>query len=145
MVPWLIAEFRPGWSDDLTSWRTEIHRTGELSQKVHICRLTPREEGTLHHKCEITPQQIQELERLVAVIDYAAVAKALSKDVISDAAYIEIIVNASAATRIQGSILGWDLVPQENPLTFNRAMANALRLWQAIDRLSPHRLNSALQ
>ena len=140
MASWLTVDFHPGFSEDLTSWQTEIDRSGQLLQTVNIRRFSPYEERKEFHSCELTPQQMQELEELILAIDFASIREASKKFGIDDAALIHIVVDGSSEKTVSGALMWWDYAQKKDKTIFCSAVPDALRLWRAIDRLSPHKL-----
>jgi hypothetical protein len=139
-MPWLTVDFHPGFAEDLTSWGTEIERDGRLRQSVRICRYAPRESRTEQHEAVLSPDQIAELERLIAATDFTAVAAASKRVCIDDAEHIYIRVEGSPEWVISAPLLFWHLLQRRDKSLSCPALADAIRLWQAIDRVSPHRL-----
>ena len=139
-MAWLTIEYHPGFAEDLTSWRTEIGRDGSLSQVVRVSRFSPREQGTEHFKATLSPERVDELERLVAATDFAAVTAASKRFIIDDAEHISISVEGAPEQVISAPLLSWQHLAKRDKALSCAALADAIRLWQAIDKVSPHQL-----
>jgi hypothetical protein len=139
-MPWLRVDFYPGFAEDLTSWHTEIDRDGRLRQTVRICRFAPREKRTEQHAMSLTVEQLADLERLVAATDFAAVVAGSKRFTMDDAEHIHIEVEGAPGSRLSAPLLSWDHLQKRDRSLACPALADAVRLWQMIDRISPHRL-----
>jgi hypothetical protein len=139
-MSWLTVEYHPGFAEDLTSWRTEIDRDGSLSQQVRISRFSPREQRMEHHEATLSPERIDELKRLVAATDFAAVTAASRRFTIDDAEHISIRVEGAPEQVISAPLLFWQHLAKRDKALSCPALADAICLWQAIDRVSPHKL-----
>lgn len=139
-MPWLTVHYHPGFAEDLTSWETEIHRDGSLMQTVHICRFMPHEERTEQHQSLLTAVEVAELERLVAATDFTAIVAAMEEFCVTDVESISIQVEGSQQQILHAPLLFWHLMQKLDKSYECPAVADAIRLWQAVDRCSPHRL-----
>jgi hypothetical protein len=139
-MPWLFVSRLPGFAEDLTSWDTEIERDGRLRQTVRICRFTPYQKRTERHETQLAPDQIAELERLIAATDFSAVAVASKRVCVDDVELMHIRVEGPPAPVISAPLPFLDYLQRRDKSLACPAVTDALRLWKAVDRLSPHRL-----
>jgi hypothetical protein len=140
-MAWLTIEFHPGFAEDLTSWRTEIHRDGSLSQVVQVNRFSPREQRTTRHDVTLSPERVAELERLVDATDFAALTAASRGFTVDDAEHISIRIEGSPERVIGAPLLLWQYLASRDEAPACPALEDAIRLWQAIERASPHKLS----
>jgi hypothetical protein len=139
-MPWLTVSYHPGFAEDLTSWETEVERDGRLRQSVRICRYSPNEKRNEQHESRLSADQVAELERLVAATDFLAVSTAAKRVCIDDAEHIDIKVDGPPEQVISAPLLFWHHLQKRDKSLACPALADAMRLWQSIDRLSPHSL-----
>lgn len=140
-MAWLSVYYHPGFAEDLTSWETEIEQDGRLRQSVRICRFSPYEKRTERHEAHLSASEVMELERLIAATDFLAVAAAAKSVCVDDAEHIHIKVGGPTKRDINAPLLFWNYQQKRDESVACPALADAIRLWQAIDRLSPHKLN----
>jgi hypothetical protein len=138
-MPWISVNYRPGFSYDLTSWRTEIELDGRLSQIVDVTRLSPPGRRTVEHQAQLSPEQVSELDLLASATDFAALEAASRRHAIDDAEQITIAVErCGTIRRFSAPLLWWSFAQRRGDLLLPE-LAPAVALWEAIDRVSPHR------
>lgn len=139
-MPWLNVRYHPGFAEDLTSWITTIERTGKLVQRVDSWP----ERRTLEHRSRLSADQVVQLERLVAAVDFGELANRERRGAVP-----EDVGSIAVSVKHAGTVLEFDV-----PLLYwvwARASGRetdlpkfdfdpALRLWAAVNRHSPHKL-----
>ena len=140
-MSWLNVRYHPGFAEDLTSWTTSIERNGKLVQRVEAWP----ERRSIEHRSRLTNDQVAELEHLVVGVDFGELAKSGSAGSVPDD-----MGSVGVSVKHDGPVLEFDL-----PLMYwSWARANgrqtelpafdidpALRLWAAINRCSPLKLD----
>jgi hypothetical protein len=141
-IPWITVNYHPGFAEDLTSWKTCIEVDGSLSQTVHICRFAPREERTEGFSTRLSPEQISELGRLIAATDFNAITEAARSFVIDDAEHCSVTVqHGDTVSHFDASLQWWSLAQQQGSVP-RFDLSPALRLWHALDAISPYGLHT---
>ena len=107
---------------------------------VRVNRFSPREERTDHHQATLPPERVDELARLVDATDFTAVTAASRRFAVLDAEHIDIRVEGSPERVISAPLLFWQHLAGRDEAPACPALADAIRLWQAIDQASPHKL-----
>lgn len=137
-MSWLIVTYRPGFQEDLTSWRMQIQPDGRLWQKVDVKRFSPPEQGTLEHHDRISNEKLSELRQLVSAIDFEAVEELARAQVIDDAEEISFEVHeADGVRRFSAHLEWWDFGVQRGELLTHEQMG-VLALWRAVLGCSPY-------
>jgi hypothetical protein len=141
-MPWITVNYHPGFSEDLTSWKTCIESDGSLSQAVHVCRFAPREERTERFTAQLSPEQVSELRHLIASTDFAAITEAARSFVIDDAEHCSVTVQQGDAVSHFEASLQWWLLAQKQGSVPHFDLSSALRLWHTLDAMSPYGLHT---
>ncbi len=137
-VPWIFVRCLPAFSEDLTSWRTEILRDGRLTQVVEICRFAPAEEDRREeYATRLSPQQVRDLERMIASTDLAKCEYLMVE--IDDAEIMHWEIEAGGEIFCMSApLFALDFHRRRRGLPADPKVASALRLWNAVDMLSPY-------
>lgn len=139
-MAWIRIEYHPGFAEDLTSWKTEIERDGRLSQNVRVSRFMPREQRSEFHQLQLSNEAIIELEQLIDATDFDKVAAIGQGFGVDDAEEICICVEqGERLVKVSGALFWWQWDLQKESSDQLQFVDAAVRLWNAIDRLSPHR------
>src|SRR2546423_1117852 len=128
-MPWITVNYHPGFAEDLTSWKTCIEADGALSQTVHVCRFTPREERTERFSAQLLPEQVAELRCLIAATDFNAITEAARSFVIDDAEHCSVTVQQGDTISHFDASLEWWPVAQKRGSVPQFDLSSALRLW----------------
>jgi|SRR5688572_17992787 len=138
-MSWLEVRYLPGFAEDLTSWITTVERKGKLVQRVDSWS----ERRTLEHRSRLSEDQVIELERLIGAVDFGEVANrerhgavpdgmgSVAVSVKQDGGVLEF--DAPLLYWVWARIKGYQTLPEFD-------FDPALRLWEAVDRYSPHKL-----
>jgi hypothetical protein len=141
-MPWIIVNYHPGFAMDLTSWKTCIEADGSLSETVHVCRFEPREECTERFSTQLLPEQISELRCLIAATDFNAITEAARSFVIDDAEHCSVTVEqGGTVSHFEASLQWWSFAQKQGSVP-QFDLSPALRLWHALDTISPHGLHT---
>jgi hypothetical protein len=141
-MPWIAVNYHPGFAEDLTSWKTCIEADGSLSQTVQVCRFAPREERTEQFCAQLSSEQISELRRLVASTDFSAITEAARGFVIDDAEHCSVKVQqGDTISHFEASLKWWSFAQQQGSVP-QFDLSPALRLWHALDTVSPYGLHT---
>jgi hypothetical protein len=137
-MPWVTVNYHPGFAEDLTSWTTCIESDGSLSQTVRVSRFAPREERTDHFTSQLSPEQVSELRRFIAATDFNGVTAAARSFVIDDAETCSVTVQqGDTVSHFEASLQWWPLAQQHGSAP-RFDLSAALRLWHALDAISPY-------
>jgi hypothetical protein len=144
-MPWIIVHYRPGFSANLTSWETCIEEDGSLSQIVRIARFSPPiEQRTDRLNAHLSSEQLTKLRDLIAVTDFSAISAASRTFSITDASCCSVTVHqADAVLHFEAPLRVW-LSLQEEGLVPQFDLSPALRLWDALDAVSPYGIHSSV-
>lgn len=141
-MPWITVKYHPGFALDLTSWETCIESDGSLLQTVHVSSVAPREERTERFSTQLSPEQISELRRLIASTDFNAITEAARRFVIDDAELCSVTVQqGDTVSHFEASLQWWPLAQQQGSVP-QFDLSSALRLWHALDAVSPYGLHT---
>jgi len=139
-MSWLTVSYHPGFAADLTSWITTIERKGKLVQRVDSWP----EGRTIEHRVRLSDAHIIELEFLIAAVDFGELADRGKRG-----ATVDDIGSVAVLVKHGGSVLDFDApLPywawaRAKGLKSNLPLFDfdpALRLWEAINSWSPHKL-----
>ena len=137
-MSWLTVTYRPGFQEELTSWRMQIKSDGRLWQKVDIRRFSPPEQATHEHRGRLANEELAKLRLLVSALDFEAVERTAREQVVDDAEEVSFEVHEEgAARRFWGHPEWWDFQAQRGELT-RPELHGALALWRAVLRCSPY-------
>ena len=143
-MPWITVNYYPGFAEDLTSWTTCIEPDGSVSQTVRVSRFEPREERTDHFSAQLSPEQVSELCRFIAATDFNGLTEAARSFVIDDAETCSVTVQqGDTVSHFEGSLQSWRLRQQHGYGSAPQFdLSAALRLWHALDVISPYGLHT---
>lgn len=139
-MSWLTIRYHPGFAEDLTAWITTIERKGKLVQRVDSWP----ERRTVEHRSRLSHDDVLELERLIAAVNFGELANRQRHGAVPDD-----IGSVAVSVKHDGTVLEFDA-----PLLYwawarGRGRQTdlpafdfnpALRLWEAVNRCSPHKL-----
>ena len=143
VMPWITVQYFPGFAGDLTSWQTVIEEDGSLKQEVKVCRFAPLEERTEQWSARLSPDQVAEIRRLVAEVDFEGLAAAMGQIAFDDAEQCSVKVqDGEKVFRIDAPLFFWSLL-QKNSQMPPFDLTPVLRLWHALDAASPFGMHSS--
>jgi hypothetical protein len=112
---------------------------------VSIARFSPRiERGTKHLSTRLSPAQIAEIEDLITVTDFSAIEAASRGFSMTDLEQCSLTVqHGNGVSRLDAPLLSWHYFQQRKLLPVPELdLSAALRLWHALDAVSPYRNHS---
>ncbi len=140
----VAVSFSPGFSCDLTSWITHVHKDGKIEQAIRRYKPGYNWTGNVDQilkTCVIDPSDVSQLETAIQLIDPFQVDEIDKEFIIDDAATVHLsIPSISLSKTLALFFIEYDM--KEKPSQYQKVQIEAFRtfqnVWQIIDDLSPY-------
>ena len=136
----VFASFSPGFATDLTSWDTQILKSGKVVQEIDWWKPDgPKRRGTETRETQISSDSIDALRGVIDGLDVEGIDEITQQICVDDAELISLIVPSRKLQRAV-SPYTYEFIDREHGLTARaRSGLKSFRAaWDLIDSVSPY-------